>query len=67
MPLGRHSVLIYSLGDKNHTENPAEIPGEALILQKEEIVLQLLSSEPKNNSELFEGRSKSFRDISTMK
>ena len=50
MPLGRHSILIYSLGDKKPAENPAVIHGEALILQKKEIVVQLLSSEPKKTT-----------------
>ena len=40
MPLGRHLILIYSLGDKKPAEikktlkNPAVIHGEALIVQK---------------------------------
>ena len=50
MPLGRHSILIYSLDDKKPAENPAVIHGEALILQKKEIVVQLLSSEPKKTT-----------------
>ena len=34
MPIGRHSIIIYSLGDKKSAENPAVIHGEVLVLQK---------------------------------
>ena len=34
MPLRRHSIVNYSLGDKKSAENPAAIHREALILQK---------------------------------
>ena len=51
LPLGRHSILIYSLGDKKPAENTAAIHGEALILQKKKaIVVQLLSSESKKTT-----------------
>ena len=49
MPVGKHSILFYFLGDKNLVENPAAIHREALILQKKEIVVQLLNSEFKKN------------------
>ena len=34
MPLKRHFILIYSLGDTKSAENPGAVNGEALILQK---------------------------------
>ena len=65
MPLGRHSILIYSLGDEKPAENPAVIHGEALILQKKRNCCTAVKFwAQKNNNEVFEGRSKSFRVIS---
>ena len=43
-------VLIYSLDDKKPAENPAAIHEETLILQKKEIVVQLLNSDPKKTT-----------------
>ena len=34
MPIGRHSIIIYSLGDKKSAENPAVIHEEVLVLKK---------------------------------
>ena len=48
MPLGRHLILIYSLGDKKPAEKTATIRGEVLILKK--VVVQLLSSESKKTT-----------------
>ena len=50
MPIWRHSILIYSLGDKKPVEIPAVNHGEALILHKKEIIVQLLSSESKKTT-----------------